>query len=222
MTEPTKFSEELDPVFRRIEAQLQGHLELPPDELVAHERARAETEWRVHAEASGIPRRLWCASLRDGEPTFAVERAREYLVAGELEAGGCLVLAGPTGAGKSYAAVGAIRHAGFGRFRYWPAACGALLNPETRNEELQMLKASPSLLVLDDVGTEYLKADGLVEAFFDELIWQREGNALPTIMTTNLTTEGLKARWSARIVDRIRGGWGSVAECPGESMRGGA
>ena len=219
MTEPTPLTDDLGPMFRRIESHLQLLPSLTPEEVAERDRTIAEWRWQSYAQLDNIPRRLWAASLQSGMRTAAIIRATEYVTGSEYKKGGCLILAGPTGAGKSYAAVGAMRHLETGHFRYWPAMCGALLTPGTRPDELHALKAS-SLLVLDDVGAEYLKADGLVEAFFDEMIWHREGNMLPTIMTTNLTTEALKSRWSARIVDRIRGGWGSVAECVGESMRG--
>ena len=75
------------------------------------------------------------------------------------------------------------------------------------------------LVVFDDIGVEYVKEGGLVEAFFDEIVWHREGNEQPTIFTTNLTAEQLKERLSDRILDRLRG-WGTVCAVGGPSLRG--
>jgi DNA replication protein DnaC len=74
-------------------------------------------------------------------------------------------------------------------------------------------------IVLDDFGVEYAKEGGLVDAFLDEIIWTREANCLPTIITTNLSVEALKARLPERLIDRLRGQWGAVYECPGRSLR---
>jgi len=53
----------------------------------------------------------------------------------------------------------------------------------------------------------------------DEIIWAREGNARATIITTNLMPDDLRARCSDRIVDRLRGEWGSLYVVPGASRR---
>ena len=66
-----------------------------------------ELAWRSWARQIGVPRRLLEASLR-GERTAALARVEDYVRA-DFDAGRCLLLAGPTGVGKSYAAVAALR-----------------------------------------------------------------------------------------------------------------
>lgn len=181
-----------------------------------------DVQWPTVGPKAGLPQRLIGASFWDPEvkPTAALERAKEFMQKGEFERGDCLVLTGPTGVGKTWAAAAALRSA-YGtprRFWYFPGLCGALLNPETRTEALDRAKNAP-FAVLDDFGVEYVKEGGLIDAFLDEIIWSREANYLATIITTNLTTDALKQRLPARLVDRLAGEWGHVYECPGESLR---
>jgi DNA replication protein DnaC len=178
-----------------------------------------EERWRWVRERAGVPKRLWDAGLALGDRTPALERVREY-VAGERQDGCCLVLTGPTGVGKSYAAVAAMHRFPIREQRFWyfPALCGALLDPARRNSALENVKAM-RFAVLDDFGVEYVKDGGIIETFLDEIIWAREAESLPTIITTNLTTDALKARLSDRLVDRLRGEWGRIFECPGQSLR---
>jgi hypothetical protein len=134
-------------------------------------------------------------------------------------------LAGPTGVGKSFAAVATLRKVSNAetpvdsrRFFYFPELCGRLLDPGRRQNALTRAKTT-EFVVFDDFGVEYVKEGGLVDAFLDEIIWTRESMILPTIITTNLDVEALKARLPERLIDRLRGEWGSVFECPGESLR---
>jgi len=193
---------------------------LTPEE---HARWRAIAE-RGHAlrnqlatrEPSGIPRRLREARLYAGDETQAISRARAYVEA-EVEHGACLVLSGPTGVGKSWTAAAVLHEVG-GAFWFWPSACAGLLRPETRDATLEALR-SERLILLDDFGMEYAKEGGLLEALTDEIVWYREAEILPTLITTNLAPDAMRSQWSARIVDRLRGRWASVFAVTGESLR---
>ena len=190
---------------------------------VAYQDAR----WDQIHKSIGVPTRLAYANLdardRDDRPTAAVQNVKDYM-AGDFFEGACLVLTGPTGVGKTYASVGGLRAAQAlkrvpaRRFWYFPALCGALLDPSRRHEALAGA-TTITMLVLDDLGVEYVKEGGLIDTFLDEIIWTREAEYLPTIITTNLTTDALKQRLPSRLVDRLRGDWGRVFECPGESLR---
>ena len=180
--------------------------------------------WWAFAHEIGIPRRFWSASFREARPSRAVEAARVYVEQGAFECDESLVLAGPTGVGKTYAAVSILRALSrtdtlprHRRFVYFPGACAALLDPDRRAEMLARLTGT-SLLVLDDFGVEYVKEGGLLDALTDEIIWHREAHELPTVITTNLTANLLRDRCSDRVMDRLRG-WGAIVECPGESLR---
>ncbi len=207
-------------------------------ELWRHKRLKAV------GSALGIPPRLLLAALDWDPRTAALDRVTAYLDNDEAEDGHCLVLMGPTGTGKSWAAAAGLRawhseHPGStyarlfpdlednaaddryihrGQFVYFPALCMALLDPQRRPEAMAVGQLK-GLVVFDDFGTEYVKSGGLLEAFVDELIWYREGHLLPTILTTNLDEAAFRQRLSERIVDRLRGEWGHIFQCPGESLR---
>jgi DNA replication protein DnaC len=187
-------------------------------------RSAARDRWARFLELSGIPERLHGAVLDLARPTPAVQAVQAYLRPEDdfrgsgYELGECLVLAGPTGVGKTYAAAAAMIRLWNGRLWYFGRLAGSLLDPRRRDDALDSCRAE-SLLVLDDLGTEYVKEGGLVQSFLDEIIWHREGNALPTIITTNLPGDQLADRLGPRIADRIRGPWGRVVECPGASLR---
>lgn len=57
------------------------------------------------------------------------------------------------------------------------------------------------LLVLDDLGTEFQSQFNTSVVY--DIINTRILNSLPTIISTNLTTDGLRARYTDRIVSRI-------------------
>jgi DNA replication protein DnaC len=189
------------------------------------ERERSErrledsrSRWALFLKRSGVPERLHGAVLEIATRTVAAVAVMTYIDGGGIARGECLVLAGPTGVGKTFAAAGAIIHGWSGRLWYFGALAGALLDPKRREEALAGCK-DDALLVLDDLGTEYVKDGGLVQSFLDEIIWHREGNALPTIITTNLPAETLAERLGDRIADRLRGPWGRIVECTGSSLR---
>jgi DNA replication protein DnaC len=181
-----------------------------------------ELDWQIHSARLGIPERLLHARL-DGPTTAAQRAAREYLER-DLAEGRCLVLAGPAGVGKTHAAVGLLhaallqeRHIGF---LYFPALCGRLMDSLQRPPALTAAKSS-AVVVFDDYGAEYqTRARGFLAPLIEEIIWHREGNRLPTVITTNLIADQLVQRSSDRVADRLRGEWGRVIELPGESLRG--
>lgn len=190
----------------------------PTEEELAH---KARLAWLVEADKIGVPARLAEASFSSDHRTQALILTQDYLP--NLESGRALLMLGPTGVGKTYAAVAAMRAcdraARRGRaFFYFPALAGALLDRERSAKALEMAKKR-DFVVFDDLGTEYFKEGGMLQAFVDEIFYEREGNALPTVITSNLTVEEFKTRMSDRIVDRLRGSWGRVVQVPGESMR---
>jgi len=193
---------------------------LKPEQRAELVRLKKAIEWKRLAERLAIPVRLRAADLGAAQRTPALDCVRVYLRDGDLAAGRCLLLTGPTGVGKSFAAVAALRALGHGGFWYFPALCTELLVGENREITRRRAKESP-FMIFDDLGVEYAKDGGLIETFLDEIIWHREGNMRATIITTNLTVEQLKGRLSDRIVDRFAGDWGVVAECPGQSLRRG-
>lgn len=72
------------------------------------------------------------------------------------------------------------------------------------------------VLILDDLGQE-MQTPFTTEQLF-RLAHARSHNALPTIVTSNLTGDAIKERYESRTVQRLFGGSGLIS-IPGESRR---
>jgi DNA replication protein DnaC len=188
----------------------------------AQRQEEAARAWEVKGAALGLPKKLRRYSFDSADPTPPVDRARLFLDDGEAAAGRALVLAGPTGVGKSVAAACLVREWPYPQawFVVVPGLVGAFLSPTRREAALERSKGA-SLLVLDEFGGEYLKEGGLGFYLIEELLAHREAEELPTVLTTNCTAEELRERLSDRILDRLQAG-GTVYTVPGPSRRGAA
>jgi hypothetical protein len=160
--------------------------------------------WPQWGRQKGIPTRLLEAGL-EATSTPALERVRLYLRRpenserdSEFAEGCCLVLTGPTGVGKTFAAAATLREAAIMKTRregkgssfwYFPALCTALLDPERRAEALERATQS-RFAVFDDLGVGGRTHRHLPGR--DHL--DPRGQYLPTIITTNLTTDQIKQR----------------------------
>lgn len=166
-------------------------------------------------EEYGIPDRYSEAS-REGRQTSALAVVRDYRPA----QGQCLILSGMTGVGKTYAAVAVLRAVSrrSKRFFSFPALCGSLLDYEKRTDAIRQAKET-WFVVFDDFGGEYHKEGGLIVTLVDEILCHREGYRLPTIITTNLGWDEIKARNSDRVVSRLSGEWGVRVLVEGPDLR---
>lgn len=164
----------------------------------------------------GIPLRYRNAMLTESKETSAIRVVREYLLAPK---GRCLLMIGGTGIGKTYAAIVGLNAwpKNSKRFFPFPSLCGELLG-ELRVDTLRRAK-EVGFAVFDDVGMEYKKDGGLIQAFIDEIVWHREANLKPTIITTNLSWKEIEDRYSPRIVSRLGGSWVMRRLVGGESLR---
>src|SRR6266851_6385980 len=193
--------------------------EIDPYPLSPQEREEIEDRiWMPIANRFHIPNRFRNIRLDTSEPTSALQAVREYLE-GDCEC--CLVLAGPTGVGKSHAIIAGFRHEAVwtcaeGLAVYFSMATLArgLLSDERDKVLESCLEAD--LLCIDDVaGGVYVKEGGLVETLFEEILCDREGNKLAVMLTTNLTLPAFAEAVGDRVADRIRGEWGTWCSLPG-------
>jgi len=170
---------------------------------------------------AGAPERnvtLWVAGL---EPTPAWDAVKDFVAKGR----GFALLTGDTGVGKTSAAVGgmALRLLEDKRedmpvlfVRAVEGARMGLYDAEDKKLAGQML--SCGLLVLDDLGAEFLSDGSIWRSILDEVIDTRYGDRTQTIITTNLDGGSFKQRYGARIADRIRHA-GEPMPCGAVSLR---
>lgn len=171
----------------------------------------------------GMPQRI-IETLRNMKQTKATDAISSFL-SSEREAW-CLVLAGPKGCGKSTAA---------GRFlseitkprsksppnsiRWWTSSRISRVSGYDSHLEKIMRER---VIVIDDLGVEYLDKNGYFNHRLDELIDERYSNYRKTVITTNLNAKDFQARYGARVADRIREGFkhgGAYVEIDMGSLR---
>lgn len=190
-----------------------------------------DMDWSLRRELlkRGIPVRFVDVLRAAEKPrhTDALERAAEFLSdAGERT----LVLSGPKGVGKSFAAAWVVAQAcpdanPRRRNGVWSPdeaprwlSVSKLARIERYNTAVMEPFEQCSMLVIDDLGVEYLDAHGSFLTTLDGLIDARYAGGLRTVITTNLTADAFKARYGERIADRIRE-TGEFVELAGKSLR---
>lgn len=184
----------------------------------------------VNRQRCGAPRRVWDILAGELFETEALTRVKEWVVSRKSDPSvWCLVLSAGKGAGKSIAAGYAMEELGARSVdtqdrlghgedivAWWPSSRLARLSGY--DGKFDKICESPSLVVVDDLGTEFLDSKGWFLQAVDALVDARYAGYLPTIITTNLTALAFKERYSERVVDRLRDG-GSFFEFAGRSLR---
>lgn len=233
-----------DPISKSFESVLEGARALaekhnlpeaePVDELsLARSEAEARYRRKLHrlCEDWGVPFADAQQILRGAmDDTDALKAARKWR---DLKSpGGLLVINGPNGCGKTFAASWLVIEGPPCGYPYgarddkWPAErhprfiqVSQLMQVSMYgdNEEMRLLR-NCSVLAIDDVGTEYDDDKGAFAAKFSSLIAHREKAPVWTVITTNLklrsgkkTDVSFEKKYGARIFSRLHGhGCGSV------------
>jgi len=182
----------------------------------APETKDALLRWRAPARIADVI----AGSLEETDAVRAVRRWQE---------GQFFVLLGPAGVGKSVAAGVAMQRGPIGPCpfaapqgpdgaRYWPhapfwvRAAQIARGFEAHPTELRR----SSVLVIDDLGDE--SDNTHARSRISELICERDDLKARTVITTNLSAEGLRQRYGRRFVDRLAG-HGQLVAIGGQSMR---
>lgn len=190
---------------REREARRKYLLETTPDRLVR----------------MGAPRRAvdaWSAEPRETAATSAVRRML-------AERKTFCLLTGGAGAGKTVAAVLAMAERVLEDRRedlpalFVRAVEGARMGLyDAEDKKLASQMQSAGLLVIDDLGAEFVSDGSIWRSILDEVIDVRYGDRAPTVLTSNLDGAAFKARYGERISDRIRHA-GVVESCGAVSLR---
>ncbi|MBI5488788.1 MAG: hypothetical protein HY905_15745 [Deltaproteobacteria bacterium] len=173
---------------------------------------RAELE-ELDAKHAHVPRRFWKTLGIGRNGRFDGLVPTQELVEVEKHDEGILVLAGPSGVGKSLeAAWWAYLHDGL--FVRGSELARANWYEDTVVRRLLRVWA----LVIDDVGVEYDDVKGNWRSRLDEVLCTRHDDCCPTIVTTNLPPEQFRSLVGDRVWDRIKDG-GRFHKCVRASLR---
>jgi len=180
---------------------------------VKQEREEADRQ----ARERGVPVR--CMRVLDGpsvKETAARSAVLEWINDRKLgsEMRCFLVLAGGKGCGKTLAAAEAAREH-VGTF----VDIGHVVRVGQYETEALSEMQTAGLLVIDDLGCEYVDAKGYFNATLDGLINARYANERATIITTNLPAKAFSERYGERVADRLREA-GKYVELTDLSLRG--
>jgi len=169
------------------------------------------------AEMAGFPKRY--ATQASWDKCRAKKPLQEWLA--EREAGDGLLLHGPVGTGKtcaSFLVTEALWDTQPGLFVPWVQMAEGLSVGRAHERRERLLRwGKRPLLVIDDFGVGEIAPWAM--GYVDQLFEMRNGDMLPTIVTTNLTPKTLREveEWR-RFVDRWSESMVAVS-MPGESMR---
>ena len=165
-------------------------------------------EWLLRNTQSAEVR----ASLEQGfKPTKAIEAVESYLPQ-VCQEGRLLVLAGPPGRGKTFAAEYAIAATAVWS-SYWQAQGFIITAPDlyrlSINDEYryERIIGMPELLVLDELGAEHKSKSEFFKSLLDSIFNERWTARKPTLVTTNYSQGDFDNEYGARVASR-RKGWG--------------
>lgn len=169
------------------------------EKRLAAQKTREEQDRRIAwSDKIGIPERYRFM----GEPGF--EPQPTQAMAAVREPVELVVLSGAAGCGKTAAACWWLYNGkGGGRAPVFMTAARLSRLSKFDDEAMgRILKAAR--LVIDDLAVEYADEKGFFRSLLDEVINERYGSRLPTLITTNITAADFKERCGERITDRVR------------------
>lgn len=191
-----EFTERIKALMKRATPFLEEKKELTGGDL--------ESSLRRQGMPQRVINTLNC--MKETKATTAIDSFLET-----TEEAWCLVLAGPKGCGKSTAAGKYLAETTKpnvksppNNIRWWTSSrISRVSGYDTQLEKIMAEK----IIVIDDLGVEYLDKNGYFNHRLDELIDERYSNYRKTVITTNLNSGDFQARYGARVADRIREGF---------------
>lgn len=170
-----------------------------------------ETQRKINLHSAGVPGSLW-ESVREPQETPAIIAAREFLASPAA----CvfLVLVGPAGRGKTFAAAWTVAERE-GRY----VIAHDLVHAGSFDQVWRELADAP-VLALDEVGAEY--RNPAFDASFYTLLNSRHAHQRKTVICTNLDGDGFVRRYCPNPTDPLRDRLRTAARwvtLPGDSLR---
>ena len=162
-----------------------------PDELYSYMKDR------VKEILSEIPK--WNGEIVNDDE---IKRVVKWLLTGEKTS---LLVIGGIGCGKSVFAMALARTIAVRNRCPYFLPMDWIAKVAKQDEEIPENVYADKTIVLDDVGTEPLEVNvwGNRLELFNEIIYARYARRQPTIITTNLALEDMRAKYGERIMSRL-------------------
>lgn len=183
-----------------------------------------ERKIRALLKERGVPLIYHSVSYRNSRPTRTLKVMKSWEKQ-DFPQGKSLLLCGGSGIGKTHAVVCFLRHyleneQGDFCFAYAASFFNRLRFSEYQEKQALLERAkNAELFILDDLAVE--NRTDYSASLLDEIVWHREGNLLPMIVTSNKSPEELRLILGERVYDRLAAG-GTVFSGTGESLRNAA
>lgn len=183
-----------------------------PDSLC--DKHSTDFEWMVRLGRANVPKRYWPLELEDSilEEQEAMDFVRIACSQIDKVVGKGLgfSLFGSRGLGKTALTIYFMKAALRNGFSGFFALMESLLNmvkdsfeDQVVRERLNKIK-SVRVLVLDDLGGEYMTSSGFVVARLDELFRYRDSMGLSTLFSSNLSRAEFEGRYGSGIISLLR------------------
>jgi len=201
-----------------------------PFPLEGEELQRAKQRaWSHLRPKLGVPLKYENCALESARSTPSIAIAKQYRDVEDDELlCKCVVLYGGPGCGKTWALRAAYRDAVLEKTRHetrdqivffdFPQLITLLLNADERAGTLEKCYQADELFI-DDLGSSYLKRDGLVQGLIEQIFIEREQQSYSMLLSTNLPPKKFRTAFGDRVYDRIAGEWGEWIDVSGPSLR---
>lgn len=158
---------------------------------------------------------------------LALTKAKSYMTAILKGSGSCLVMAGKVGTGKTHLAAAMInimvekgRTCQLVKMSELIRNLKSTWSRSSEKSEAQLIDyySKVSLLIIDEIGIQF--GSDTEKLLLSEVIDNRYQDVLPTVLISNLDTDGIKGCIGDRSYDRLRQDGGKVIAFDWESERG--
>lgn len=212
--------------FKDVVAELERRAAIRVAEMRKEEDERQAAKYELEKKerykkyiTANVPRKFWPYTLENYIPENEIQTKAVQYLKGWTEAVPMVMLSGPIGTGKSSLAASVFKREvardPMNQFqpifisegdviKGWRARMGARDPQDSPDDYILSLANHPRLLVIDDFGSISMTDSGWSEVW--QIIYTREANLLPTIVSSNSNLDEIKNTMGAKMASRLGSG----------------